>query len=180
MAVTSGSRLQFEYMLGGGVPALVSLPEANDSTGWDQGTICIIDTSGHVTKQASGNCATGAYCVSLSSMSSTADGSVTKPFLLITPNTVFSAVCAHATTASAVPQATNVGNSFYITNSATVCPSTNVWVMDMAGSGNIGGYVIANKDTTGTAYGRNFFIFAGTYGAMSPFGWSTVFYSLSS
>lgn len=180
MAVTAGSRLRFEYMLGGGSPVLVTLPEANDSTGWDQGTLCILDASGHVTKMASGNATTGLYCVSLSSMSSTADGSVTKPFILVTPQTVFSAVVAHATTASAVTQATQVGQVYLITNSATVCPSTNVWVMDLAGSGNIGGFVVENQDATGTAYGRNNFIFAGLYSANNPFGWSTIFYSLTS
>ena len=171
MAVSSASRIKFEYMLGGGSPALVTLPEANDATGWDFGTICTLDSSGHATKISSGDVssASNVYCFALSCMSSTADGSETKPFLLVTPNTVFSAVVAHATTASALTQADQVGKIFQITSSATICPSTNVYVMEIATTDQCGGYVIANKDATGTAYGRNYFVFAhGAYSSDSP------------
>ena len=85
----------------------------------------------------------------------TADGSEEKQFIMVTPQTVFSAVCAHATTASAVLDKTNFFKSYMLTNSATVCPSTNVWVIDMAtASTTAGAYIIGPKDATGTAYGQ--------------------------
>ena len=171
MAVTSGSRLQFEFMIGGGSPLLMTLPEANDATGWDQGTPCALDSSGHITKISSGDVssASNVFCMALSPMSSTADGSESKPFLVITDHTVFSAVVAHATTASALTQATQVGTIMQITNSATICPSTNVYVMEIATTDQCGGYCIGNKDATGTAYGRNYFIWGpGAYSSDSP------------
>ncbi len=180
MAVTSGTRIKYEFMVGGGSPLLISLPEASDSTGWDQGTLCVLDSSGHVTKMATGNASTGLHCIALESMTSTADGTEVKPFLIVTPQTVFSAVVAHATTASALVQATQVGNCYSITSSATVCPSTNAYVMDLAASGTIGGYVIGNKDATGTAYGRNLFIFKGLFTQHSAWGWSTTYFSVTS
>ena len=168
MAVTSGSRIQFEYMLGGGPPPIVVLPEANDATGWDQGTVLILDSSGHLTKAASGNCATGMFAVAMHPMQATADGSETASAILITPFTVFSAVVAHGTTASAKTEATQVGKCFLITNSATICPSTNVYIMEVETTSLAGGYCIGNKDATGTAYGRNYFIFRGIYANDSP------------
>jgi hypothetical protein len=103
-------------------------------------------------------------------MSATADESETKPFIFATPNTVFSAVVAHATTASAVLDNSNFFKSYMLTNSATVCPSTNVWVIDLAtASTAAGAYIIGAKDATGTAYGRAYFVFNGrSYSTDSP------------
>ncbi|GAG08825.1 unnamed protein product, partial [marine sediment metagenome] len=42
MAVSSASRVQFEYMLGGGPPPLMTYPEGYDSSvAWDKGTLLI-------------------------------------------------------------------------------------------------------------------------------------------
>jgi len=147
----------------------MSYPEANDSTGWDHGTLLVLDTSGHVTKMSSGNVSTGLFAVATAPMAATADGSANTTVVLVTPQTVFSAVVAHATTASALTQATQVGKIYLVTNSATICPSTNVWVLEIETTTTKGGYVIANKDATGTAYGRNYFIFgAACYSSDSP------------
>lgn len=170
MAVTSGSRCKFEYMLGGGPPALITIGENQDSTGWDKGTWLITDSSGHMTKHATGNITGGVLAFALTSMSSTADGSKDVTAILVTPNTVFSAVVAHATTASAVLQSANFWKTYMLTSSATVCPSTNVHVIDIAtASTAAGAYIIGAKDATGTLYGRAYFILGGrTYSTDSP------------
>jgi hypothetical protein len=170
MAVTSGSRIQYEYMLGGGPPVILEAPEGYSATGWDQGTVLIWDATGHFEFHTSGNVAQGVLGIALSPMSATADESETKPFIFATPNTVFSAVVAHATTASAVLDNSNFFKSYMLTNSATVCPSTNVWVIDLAtASTAAGAYIIGAKDATGTAYGRAYFIFNGrSYSTDSP------------
>lgn len=175
MAVTSGSRCQYEYMLGGGPPAIVEVGEKYDSTGWDKGTWLIKDSSGHVTKHATGNITGGVIGFAMQSMSSTADGSKKVPMLLVTPNTVFSAVCAHATTASAALQTANLFATYMLTSSATVCPSTNVHVIDLGtASTAAGAYIIAPKDATGTLYGRAYFILGGrTYSTDSPWNDNT-------
>ena len=174
MAATSASRIQFEYMMGGGPPVLVTYPEAYNSSGWDQGTPLAKDSSGHMIRIApGGNLTSGSnvHAVAIGPMTSTADGSVTKPFILVTPQTVFSIVMSHATTASAVVQSAQVGCIYAISSSTTVtCGATNTWVADIATTDQIGAYIIANKDATGTAYGRNYFIFAhGAYSSDSPF-----------
>jgi len=170
MPVTSGSRCQFEYMLGGGPPPIIMVGEKYDSTGWDKGTWLIKDASGHVTKHATGNIGQGVIGFALQAMSSTADGSEKVPMLLVTPNTVFSAVCAHATTTTAYLQTANIFLTYMLTSSATVCPSTNVHVIDVAtASTAAGAYIIAPKDATGTLYGRAYFILGGrTYSTNSP------------
>jgi hypothetical protein len=91
---------------------------------------------------------------------------------MATPQTVFSAVVAHATTASAALDGSNLMNSYMLTTSATVCPSTNVWVIDLATASTAGGaYIIGAKDATGTAYGRAYFIFNSySYSTDSPWG----------
>ena len=173
MAVTSGSRVQYEYMLGGGPPAILTAPEGYDSSAaWDQGTLLIWDATGHFEKMTSGNMAAGVIGVALQTMQSTADESREAPFIFATPNTVFSAVVAHATTASAVLDNSNFFKSYVLTNSATVCPSTNVWVIDIATAATgAGAYIIGAKDATGTAYGRAYFIFNGwSWSTDSPFG----------
>ena len=162
MAVTSGSRVQFEYMLGGGSPALVTAPEGYDSTGWDKGTFLLWDATGHYEKAASGELVAPVLGLAISPMTSTADGSVEKPFLLLTHDTVLSAVVAHNTTASAALQATNFFKSYDLTSSATICPSTNVMVIDLGKAATgAGAYIIGAKDATGTAYGRAYFVMAG-------------------
>lgn len=170
MAVTSGSRIQFEYMLGGGPAVMITAPEGYASTGWDQGTVLIWDATGHYEFMTSGNVAQGVIGVAAQPMRSTADGSTQGQFYLATPQTVFSAVVAHATTASAALQASNFFKSYMLTNSATVCPSTNVWVIDLAtASTAAGAWIIGAKDATGTAYGRAYFIFNGrSYSTDSP------------
>jgi hypothetical protein len=173
MPVTSGSRVQFEYMLGGGSPAIMSVPESYNSTGWDQGSVLLLDASGHLQNIATGSITTGCWGVALAPMAATADGSANGLVVLITPQTVFSAIVAHATTASAVSQATQRGNVYQLTSSATVCPSTNVRVIDVSSTTSIGAHILDFKDATGTAYGRVYFNFLGTYRAESPFGMFT-------
>ncbi len=94
--------------------------------------------------------------------------------ILATWNTVFSAVVAHATTANAVTQSAQIGNTYPITTSGTVnTASSQVWVIDLATSGNVGAYIIGHKDATGTAYGRAYFIFNQVYSTNNPFCGST-------
>lgn len=173
MAVTSGSRVQYEFMLGGGSPALYTGPESYASTGWDKGSVLGLDASGHLVNMATGSITTGCWGVALGPMAATADGSVDATVIFITPNTVFSAIVAHATTASALVQATQIGKVYQLTSSATVCPSTNVRVIDLESTTSIGAFIYQPKDATGTAYGRHYFIFHGTYGQESPFGMYT-------
>ena len=170
MAVTSGSRIKFEYMLGGGPPPIFRYQCASDSTGWDVGSLLHLDTSGMAGTVATGALTTGQLVYSLEGLSAcTADGSETISGILVTPYAVFSAVVAHATTASALVYSSQIGNRYEISSSATVCPSTNVHIMDLAEEGSVvGGYVVANKDATGTAYGRNYFIFTHCYSSDQP------------
>ena len=170
MPVTSGSRVQYEFMLGGGSPALYTGPESYASTGWDKGSVLALDSSGHLVNMATGSITTGAWGVALGPMAATADGSVDATVVLITPNTVFSAIVAHATTASAKVQATQIGKCYQLTSSATVCPSTNVRVIDLDSTTSLGAYIIQPKDATGTAYGRLYFVFNQTYMKNNPFG----------
>jgi hypothetical protein len=177
MAITSGSVIQFEYMLGGGPPHIVHMGEQSDSTGWIRGAILACDTSGHLysISTATITSATATFAVALQdSQAATADGSETAAAILITPQSVFSAVVAHATTANAVTGSTQIGNTYAITCSGTVNPaSSDVWIMDVATSASVGGYVIGNKDASGTAYGRNYFIFCGAYATNSVWGYGT-------
>jgi hypothetical protein len=127
-----------------------------------------IDASGHAFACATATLtsATGAFGIAMydSDTTNTVDGAVDMHVVMITPMTVFSAVVAHATTASAVTASAQIGQTYAITCSGTVSAvSSDTWIMDVATSASVGGWVIGNKDTTGTAYGRNYFIFNGTY-----------------
>jgi hypothetical protein len=168
MAVTSGSRIHFEFMLGGGVPPIFTYQCHSDSSGWDWGALCHIDSSGQIGQAATGALTTGQLVYALEGITAcTADGSEEVSGILVTPNCVFSGVVAHATTANAVVYSSQVGTCYEISSSATVCPTTNVYVIDLAESGVVGCYIVANKDATGTAYGRNYFIFKGVYSSAS-------------
>jgi hypothetical protein len=67
-------------------------------------------------------------------------------------------------------QTADLFKTFPITSSASICPSTNVHVVDItAVSTAAGAYLIAPKDATGTMYGRVYFILGGrTYSTDSP------------
>jgi hypothetical protein len=176
MAVTSGSRLQFEFMLGGGSPPIFQYLCHADASGWDAGSLLHIDASGHVGTVATGALTTGHLVFALDPLvACTADGSESVLGILVTRNQVYSGIVAHATTASAVVQTSQVGKRYEISSSATVCPSTNVHVIDLgeSGSGAIGAYIVANKDATGTAYGRDYFIFTHCWSSNSPFFMTT-------
>ena len=169
MAVTSGSRIQFEYMLGGGPPPIFRYGCKTDSTGFDKGSLLHIGSSGMVKTASTGALTTGQLVFALEGITAaTADQSEYISGILVTPNCVFSGVVAHATTASALVYSSQIGVCYEISSSATVCPSTNVWVIDLAESAVVGCYIVANKDATGTAYGRNYFIFKGIYSSASP------------
>jgi len=172
MAVTSGSKIQYEYMLGGGSPPVIQIGEQTDSTGWVAGAILAIDSSGHVYTAATGAITSATACFGIAlhdSCGSTADGSALASVVLITPMTVFSAVVYHATTASAVVQSGQIGDTFATADGG----SSKCWVMSIATTASVGMYCINNKDATGTAYGRNYFVFSGCYATDSPWGYGT-------
>ena len=177
MPVTSGSKIQFEYMLGGGSAPILMLGEQTDTTGWVQGYPLALDASGHVYAVTTGNIASAVDSTGGvigiagrdSDVTATVDGATVSPVIMATWDTVFSAVVAHATTASAVVQSAQRGNAYFLTASGTVCASSKVMIMDLAATGNVGAYVIGNKDATGTAYGRNYFIFKACWSSNSPF-----------
>jgi len=177
MAVSSASRIHFEFMLGGGgSPPIFQYYCHTDATGWDWGAMLHIDASGHVGQAATGALTTGNLVYALEGITAcTADRSETVLGILVAPNQVYSAVVAHATTASAVTASSQIGKRYEISSSATVCPSTNAYVLDLAeaGSAIVGGYVVGHKDATGTAYGRALFLFTKVWSSASPWYGST-------
>jgi len=177
MAITTGTNdgIKFEYMLGGGPPHMVTMEEKYDSTkGWLVGCILDIDTSGRLFRHSGvgANATTGAFAVAMAPMACTADGSAETVAIMITPNTVFSAKVAHLTTGSAVTQPTQVGNTYQLCCSATLGTSLN-YCIELATTASAGAHIIGMKDASGTAYGRLYFVFNGTYRAQSPFGMYT-------
>lgn len=178
MALSSASKIKYEYMLGGGPPPIVTLGQQVDSTGYRSGWPVAIDASGHAygVSTATLTSATGAFGIATqnSVTTHTTDGDELVTVVMITPMTVFSAVVAHATTASAVVQASQIGQTYAITCSGTVsAASSETMIMDLGASGSAGGFVIGNKDATGTAYGRNYFVFSGIYATNSVWGYGT-------
>lgn len=169
MPVTTGSKIQYEYMLGGGSPAVVTVPESSGQT-FLPGAFLKLDSSGHTVKATTGDLATASHLALRAGRNSTADGDTSDPVLLLTPNTVLSGVCYHATTASAITSSTLFGDSWPL-NAATDS-GDECWVVSVASSG-AGAYVIATKDATGTAYGRVYFLMSRVYEAGSPFSPTT-------
>jgi len=165
MGTSSGSKLQYEYMLGGGVPALFTLPQVMDTTGWKKGAPLLLDTSGHVEVISSGAWGVPGYgsnyIAAHDSLASTADGVVSSLVIMATPQTVFSAVVSHSTTGDAKPAWTQIGNNYAITSATTVSQSSKCWVINIETSGAAGGYVVGLKDTTDTVNGRVYFIASG-------------------
>jgi hypothetical protein len=176
--LSSASKIAYEFMLGGGPPHIVTLGQQVDTTGYRAGWPVAIDASGHAYGAATATLtsATGVFGIALenSATTHTTDGAVDIRVVMITPHTVFSAVVAHATTASATVQPAQIGQVYAITCSGTVsAASSECMIMDVATTASAGGYVIANKDATGTAYGRNYFIFSGIYATNSAYGYGT-------
>ena len=165
MGTSSGSKLQFEYMLGGGPPVLVSIPQVLDTTGWKKGAVLLLDTSGHVEVAASGTLGVPGYgsnyVAAHDSLSSTADGVVKSVVVMCTPQTVFSIVTSHSTTGNAVPAWTQLGNNYAITSATTISQSSKCWVLNVETSGAAGGYVVGLKDTTDVVNGRVYIIWSG-------------------
>jgi len=169
MADTSGSRLKFEFMLGGGPPVFMTYPESADSTAWDVGAILMLDSSGHLTQHTTGAAGTGCFAVATEPMAATADGSYDTVVHLITPMSVFSAVVCNATTASAHPDPAMTGKTYEVEKTTAITSATNTWVIDGGTTSNVGAYIIGMKDTSATQYGRAYFIFNKIYGQESPF-----------
>ncbi|NIQ91627.1 MAG: hypothetical protein GWN93_22535 [Deltaproteobacteria bacterium] len=176
--LSSASRITYEYMLGGGSPPIVELGQQVDTTGYRAGWPVAVDASGHAygVSTATLTSATGVFGVAIenSATTHTTDGDVSIKVVLATPMTVFSAVVAHATTASATVQASQIGQVYALTCSGTVsAASSETMIMDVATTASAGGWVIDNKSTTGTSYGRNYFIFSGVYATNSAYGYGT-------
>lgn len=164
MAISTASKIQFEYMLGGGPPAMVTLPESSGQT-FIPGAFLKLDSSGHTVKATSGTLATGTYLALQAGANSTADGVTEAPVLVIDSRTVMSGVVYHATTASAVVSSTQYGDRWPLigaTDSGDEC-----WVISIASSGE-GAWILKAKDATGTAYGRLYFLLSGISEVDSP------------
>jgi hypothetical protein len=178
MALSTASKIQFEYMLGGGSPPMLELYEATGST-FLPGALLQL-ASGAVTI-----CTTGAAASAIIGMATargSAEGSsytAAQRVVLATPMTVFSGIVDHATTASAVCHSSNIGQNYPLAYSCGT-GAVGVWYVDLDGTTtSAGATIIGSKDTTGTAYGRVYFIIHPSATAGSLWGWSTLYNSIS-
>jgi len=170
MPVTTGSKLQYEYMIGGGSPMLITAVAQTDTTGYIAGMPMQFDATGEWCRAATGQLGPSANFADGIATHGYPGASEPQTCVLITPHTVFSAVVAHATTASAVTGSTLIGNTYPIESCATLGPAASgTFQMGIASTDESGGFVIGLKDPAGTAYGRVYFIFQRTYSTESPF-----------
>jgi hypothetical protein len=170
--LTTASVIKFEYMLGGGPPPLLAAVAQTDTTGYRKGMPMQMDASGEWARSATGQLGPSANFVEGIALQDYPGASETLTCVLVTPNTVFSAVVAHATTASAVSGSTMLLNTYPIESCATIEAGggdSGNFIMGIASTAVTGGYVLGFKDTTGTVYGRVFFLFNKAYSTESPF-----------
>lgn len=169
MSTSVHDGLKYEYMLGGGSPQLITMWSNYDTTGWTAGSPLDLDASGALTKHSGvgGNATTGIFAVALEAMPTTADQSTTTVAILVTDDTVFSGKVTHNTTASALNQSSQIGHTYQLCCSGTRGTTRN-YCVEVETTTNVGAYIVAMKDATGTAYGRVFFVFNKTYRQESP------------
>ena len=174
MACSSADKIKFEFMLGGGPPVMMTFGQQVDTTGWKDGAPLLFDASGHLTVCSSGNLASASGIFGIaahpSNTTETVDGVAQQTVYMCTPQTVFSMAVSNAGATTSVPAHTMVNNGYLIANSGTVSGSSEVWVLDVAATGQLGGYVVGLKDSTTKIHGRVYVIInPRVYSTNSPF-----------
>lgn len=155
MAITSNSFVQFEFMLGGGPPSMMTFHETSGAA-WVPGCLVTL-SSGGLTAIASGDATAILGIATDAGQADSTAFSSKQPVVIATPQTVFSGCVNHATTASAVTQPNQVGKNFPLVSD---CANGKYpWYVDIDGTTTtLGAYVLGLKDASGTPYGRVYFV----------------------
>jgi len=171
MAISTGSIIKFEYMMSGGPPMIVTAVAQTDTTGFIKGMPMGLDASGEWFRATTGKLGPTSNFVEGIALQDYPGAGESLDCVLVTPKTVFSAVVAHATTASAVTGSTLIGNIYPIESCATFQGSvaSGTFQMHIASTAFEGGYCMGLKDDAGTAYGRAYFVFSACYSTESPY-----------
>ena len=169
--LSTASKLQYEFMIGGGPPHLMALTAQTDTTGYLKGMPMLIDASGEWAGCATGQIGPAENSVIGIALHDYPGASETQTCVFVTDHTVFSAVVAHATTASAITGTTMLGNVYAIESCASIegAATSACFLMGIASTDTQGGYVMGFKDDVGTAYGRVYFVFSRAGSTESPF-----------
>ena len=172
MACSSADKIKFEFMLGGGPPAIMTYGQQVDTTGWRSGAPVALDASGHIDIAASGALTNATPIIGIalenSNTTVTVDGTHMAPVLLVTPQTVFSAAVSNAGATTSVPQPAYANTRYAITSATGTAGSSEVWVIDLSATGARGAYILGMKDSSSTVHGRVYFIFNRVYSTDSP------------